>query len=72
MASRMHPKRPQRFLLLASRMPAKPTAGRVACGSLKTIGAVSLEGSVCALPDTLAQRRELAAVLDRIDADGGR
>ena len=64
---------PQRFLLLVYRMPAKPTAGRVAVWrNLKKIGAVYLQDSVCVIPDTAAQRRELAPVLERIDVDGGR
>jgi hypothetical protein len=62
-----------RFLLLVYRMPAKPTAGRVAAWrNLKKIGAVYLQDSVCVIPDTAPQRRELAPVLERIDADGGR
>ncbi len=65
--------RPRRFLLLVYRMPAKPTAGRVAVWrSLKKIGAVYLQDSVCVIPDTAPLRRELAPVLERIDADGGR
>ncbi len=65
--------RPRRFLLLVYRMPAKPTAGRVAVWrNLKKTGAVYLQDSVCAIPDTAPLRRELAPILDRIDADGGR
>ncbi len=64
---------PRRFLLLVYRMPAKPTAGRVAVWrSLKKTGAVYLQDSVCVIPDTAALRRELAPVLERIDTDGGR
>jgi hypothetical protein len=64
---------PQRFLLLVYRMPGKPTAGRVAVWrNLKKTGAVYLQDSVCVIPDTAAQRRELAPVLERIDAGGGR
>src|SRR5579863_4595853 len=67
------PKAPRRFILLVYRMPAKPTAGRVAAWrNLKKIGAVYLQDSVCVIPDTVAQRRELAPVLERIDVDGGR
>jgi hypothetical protein len=66
-------KRPQRFVVLTYRMPAKPTAGRVAVWrNLKKTGAVYLQDSVCVLPDTAALRRELAPVLERIDASGGR
>lgn len=64
---------PHRFTVLTYRMPAKPTAGRVAVWrNLKKIGAVYLQDSVCVIPDTAALRRELAAVLERIDAGGGR
>src|ERR1700680_2198714 len=65
--------RPRRFLLLVYRMPARPTAGRVAVWrSLKKTGAVYLQDSVCVIPDTAALRRELAPVLERIDGGGGR
>ena len=64
---------PRRFLLLAYRMPTKPTAGRVAVWrSLKKAGAVYLQDSVCVMPDRAAERRELDAVLARIDEGGGR
>ena len=63
----------RRFLVLVYRMPAKPTAGRVAVWrNLKKIGAVYLQDSVCVVPDTAALRRELAPVLERIDGGGGR
>jgi hypothetical protein len=59
--------------VLAYRMPAKPTAGRVAVWrNLKKTGAVYLQDSVCVIPDTAALRRELAPVLERIEASGGR
>jgi hypothetical protein len=65
--------KPRRFLLLVYRMPAKPTAGRVAVWrNLKKTGAVYLQDSVCVIPDTAPLRRELAPILERIDADGGR
>ncbi|HWB22863.1 MAG TPA: Chromate resistance protein ChrB [Gaiellaceae bacterium] len=65
--------RPRRFLLLVYRMPAKPTAGRVAVWrNLKKTGAVYLQDSVCVIPDTAPLRRELAPILERIDSDGGR
>lgn len=61
-----------RFLLLAYRMPSKPTAGRVAVWrSLKKAGAVYLQDSVCVVPDTSGLRSELAAVLSRIDETHG-
>ncbi len=63
---------PQRFLLLVYRMPGKPTAGRVAVWrNLQKIGAVYLQDSVCVVPDTVAQRREIAPVLERIDLGEG-
>jgi hypothetical protein len=66
-------KPPQSFVLLVYRMPAKPSAGRVAAWrNLKKIGAVYLQDSACVIPDSATQRRELAPVLERIDADGGR
>lgn len=64
---------PSKFLILAYRMPPKPTASRVAVWrALKKTGAVYLQDSVCVLPDTAAIRRELAPVLARIDAVEGR
>jgi hypothetical protein len=63
---------PQRFLQLVYRMPAKPTAGRVAVWrSLKKAGAVYLQDSVCVLPDTDELRAELDSVLARIDEGNG-
>ena len=67
------PNKPRRFLLLIYRMPASPTAGRVAVWrNLKKMGAVYLQDSACVVPDTAALRRELTPVLERIDATGGR
>jgi hypothetical protein len=64
---------PHRFVQLVYRMPAKPTAGRVAVWrSLKKAGAVYLQDSVCVLPDSDALRVELDAVLARIDESEGR
>ena len=72
-AERTSGKPPQSFVLLIYRMPAKPSAGRVAAWrSLKKIGAVYLQDSACVLPDSAPLRRELGPVLERIDADGGR
>jgi Protein ChrB, N-terminal len=60
------------FVQLVYRMPAKPTAGRVAVWrSLKKAGAVYLQDSVCVLPDTEPLRAELDHVLARIDESGG-
>ena len=63
-------KTPHRFLVLAYRMPAEPTAGRVAVWrNLKKVGAVYLQDSVCVVPDTAALRRELAlSALDDVFA----
>ena len=63
---------PRGFIELVYRMPAKPTAGRVAVWrSLKKAGAVYLQDSVCVLPDTDVLRVELDGVLKRIDESGG-
>jgi len=60
------------FLQIVYRMPAKPTAGRVAVWrSLKKAGAVYLQDSVCVVPDTEALRAELDHVLARIDESEG-
>jgi hypothetical protein len=60
------------FLQLVYRMPAKPTAGRVAVWrSLKKAGAVYLQDSVCVVPDVEAMRAALQAVLARIDECAG-
>jgi hypothetical protein len=64
---------PREFLQIVYRMPAKPTAGRVAVWrTLKKAGAIYLQDSVCVLPDTEVTRAELDTVLQRIDeSDGG-
>ncbi len=63
----------RRFLVLVYRMPATPTAARVAVWrNLKKIGAVYLQDSACVGPDTAALRRELAPILERVDAADGR
>ena len=63
----------KRFLLLVYRMPAKPTAGRVAVWrNLKKMGAVYVQDSACVIPDTPALRRELSPILERLDDGGGR
>jgi hypothetical protein len=60
------------FIQLVYRMPAKPTAGRVAVWrNLKKAGAVYLQDSVCVLPDTKELRAEVDQVLARIDESGG-
>lgn len=63
---------PTKFLVLVYRMPAKPTAGRVAVWRLlKKAGAVYLQDSVCVFPDLARVRRELDSVLERIDEKQG-
>jgi hypothetical protein len=71
--TRQAARRMRRFVMLVYRMPANPTAGRVAVWrNLKKIGAVYVQDSVCVIPDTAALRRELAPILERIDTGGGR
>ena len=61
-----------KFLQLVYRMPAKPTAGRVAVWrNLKKTGAVYLQDSACVLPDKEMIRTELEPVLRRIDESEG-
>jgi hypothetical protein len=65
-------KRATKFVVLVYRMPAKPTAGRVAVWRLlKKAGAVYLQDSVCVFPDLPRIRRELQPVLERIDEKQG-
>ncbi len=64
--------RPARFILLVYRMPATPTAGRVAVWRLlKKMGAIYLQQSLCVFPDNAKLRRELDAVLKRIEDSSG-
>jgi hypothetical protein len=61
-----------RFVVLIYRMPAKPTAARVAVWrQLKKIGAVYLQQSVCIFPDTAATRRELHPIMAKMEASSG-
>ena len=61
-----------RFVLLVYRMPTKPTSARVAVWrQLKKVGAVYLQQSVCAFPDTARIRKELEPILEKIEASGG-
>lgn len=65
-------KRAARFLVLVYRMPAKPTAARVAVWrQLKKVGAIYLQQSVCAFPDNAVVRRDLQSVLKRINDSFG-
>jgi hypothetical protein len=64
--------RPAKFILLVYRMPATPTAGRVAVWRLlKKMGAIYLQQSLCVFPDNARLRRELGPVLKRIEASQG-
>jgi hypothetical protein len=59
--------RVDRFTVLVYRMPAKPTAARVAVWRhLKKIGAIYLQQSVCVFPQTPSLRKDLAPILERI------
>jgi hypothetical protein len=61
-----------RFKLLVYRMPVNPTAARVAVWrSLKKIGAVYPQQSVCVVPDNAAIDREFQPVLRKIEDAGG-
>ena len=61
-----------RFVVLVYRMPARPTGARVAVWrSLKKVGAVYLQQSVCVFPDTVRMRRDLQPILARIQTSGG-
>jgi hypothetical protein len=60
------------FLLVVYRMPAKPTAGRVAVWrQLKKIGAIYLHQSVCVFIHNARTRRELQPILTRITQASG-
>src|SRR5882762_5031116 len=60
------------FVVLVYRMPAKPTAGRVAVWRhLKKVGAIYLQQSVCVFPATLPTRRKLDPILSMIQQSGG-
>jgi len=61
-----------RFMLLVYRMPAKPTAARVAVWrQLKKSGAIYLQQSVCVFPDNRNLRKELDPTLGRIASGKG-
>lgn len=61
-----------RFTLLVYRMPAHPTAGRVAVWrQLKKIGAIYLQQSVCIFPANAEVRHDLAPILVRITEAAG-
>jgi hypothetical protein len=62
----------QRFVVLIYRMPARPTAGRVAVWrQLKKVGAIYLQQSVCIFPDIARIRREMQPILRKIGEAGG-
>jgi hypothetical protein len=59
-------------MVLVYRMPAKPTAARVAVWrQLKKSGAIYLQQSVCVFPDNHALRKDLDSTLERITAGKG-
>jgi ChrB-like protein len=61
-----------KFLLLVYRMPASPTAGRVAVWRmLKKVGAIYLQQSVCVFPDNVRVRREIVSISKKIEEAGG-
>lgn len=63
---------PRRFTVLIYRMPARPTAGRVAVWrQLKKIGSIYLQQSVCIFPSNAQVRKDLAPILVRISTAGG-
>jgi hypothetical protein len=60
------------FMVLVYRMPAKPTAARVAVWRLlKKSGAIYLQQSVCVFPDNRGIRKDLEPTLERITAGKG-
>jgi len=62
----------QRFVVLIYRMPARPTAGRVAVWrQLKKVGAIYLQQSVCVFPNIARVRREMQPILKKIEEAGG-
>ncbi len=64
--------RVNRFTVLIYRMPAKPTAPRVAVWrQLKKIGAIYLQQSVCVFPNNPTMRKELSPILNRVAETGG-
>ena len=61
-----------RFTVLVYRMPAKPTAARVAVWRLlKKSGAIYLQQSVCVFPDNSGLRKDLTPILERISSGKG-
>ncbi len=66
------PARGNHFTVLVYRMPARPTAGRVAVWrQLKKIGAIYLQQSVCVFPANAQVRSDLHPILEKIAASGG-
>jgi hypothetical protein len=64
--------RPNHFLILVYRMPAAPTANRVAVWrQLKKIGGIYLQQSVTAFPRVPRVIQDLQPLLRRIDESGG-
>lgn len=66
------PKQSSNFVVLVYRMPAKPTAGRVAVWrQLKKVGAIYIQQSVCVFPENSALRRDLLPILKKIEESAG-
>ena len=64
--------RRNQFTVLVYRMPAKPTAGRVAVWrQLKKIGSIYLQQSVCVFPANSQVRNDLHPILEKITESGG-
>ncbi len=64
--------RPNRFMLLVYRMPARPTANRVyVWRMLKKLGAVNLQQSVTVFPRSKQVARDLEPLLEKITDSAG-
>jgi hypothetical protein len=64
--------RRNQFTVLVYRMPARPTAGRVAVWrQLKKIGSIYLQQSVCVFPANAQVRSDLQPILEKITESGG-
>jgi hypothetical protein len=64
--------RANHFTVLVYRMPARPTAGRVAVWrQLKKIGSIYLQQSVCVFPANAQVKSDLHPILEKITASGG-
>lgn len=62
----------ERWILFVYRVPADPSRHRVSVWrAIRKLGAISLQHSVCALPDTKENRRHLLRLGGTIEAIGG-